>query len=101
MILKNRGWGGGIEELVISFGNGRMAGVAGIRTPSGGSTGFFGLLALGASTIVGVVRQKLEPPYAVPGNVRQKEDEEDVRTTLTVLNDKIIQPSAAEAGSGR
>ncbi len=78
-----------------------MPGVAGIRTPSGGSAGFSGLPVLGASTIVGVVRQKLEPSYAVPGNVRQKEDEEDVRTTLTVLNDKIIQSSAAEAGSGR
>jgi hypothetical protein len=53
-------------------------------------------LALGASTIISVVRQKLRPFYAVADTIRQKMDEDDVKATLIVLKDKLVQSSEQE-----
>ena len=52
------------------------------------------ILALGTSTVVSVVRQKLKPFYAVADIISQKMDEEDVKATLILLKDKLIQSSA-------
>lgn len=51
------------------------------------------VIALGTSTIVSVVRQKLRPFYVVADTIRQKMDEEDVKTTLIVLKEKLSQTS--------
>ena len=43
------------------------------------------VFALGASTVVSVFREKLEPIYAVANMITRKMEEEEVKTTLTVI----------------
>jgi hypothetical protein len=50
------------------------------------------VFALGASTVVSVFREKLEPLYAVVTTITRRMEEEEVKSTLIVLKDEFREP---------
>jgi len=58
------------------------------------------ILSLGASTVIGFFRQQLEVFHTIATNVGRRFEQDEVKTTLVIVNQKFVAESASSKAAG-